>query len=626
MGGGEEWSGGRSAWTRLSPRMEWHARRRRLARALLCGRVSRAMAGIRATTTPCLALGGGLDDILHARTCRRGVGMPHRGWHCRDQAAAAGRRRRPPPRVAVGLPTKPLFQKQISHHHPLILTPIPTNNPPSRPPPPLWQQQQSAGFFKSDMASLADPSEAGAVKRAHLQFARARGDALYTLDKAKVAALASAPLPYRDRKTTNAQRRLAATFVEGADLSTGEGGTASTQDLVRLLLAAHFGAAAQRGGGRGAAGAGDAALAAAAAGEDGEDGGEDGDGGDDLMDRAATLRSPAFMEAALALLPDLDGLLASSPDPAAVAAAAGAAAARTAAYASITASVDAADSRRSTSRMGGDRWGADRGGDRRDARASSDGGGWGNSPVSMDGPVLRRGDWLCPDCGAHCFASRSSCFRCSADRPASAGSADDYGPASRVANEPRPGDWACSACGASNFARRSQCFKCGEDAPAGMGGANFAGRPPRGAGLSGGGREPRGAWSDRSGGENRWAGGGDRGPPPPRDGDWTCSCGFSNFASRSSCRQCGAAGGNGGGGGGGGGYRGGGGGERSYGGGRGGGGGGYRGGGGGGYRGGGGGGGGGGGYRGRGGGGGGGGGDTWGDRSGGGQPAADLDW
>lgn len=34
-------------------------------------------------------------------------------------------------------------------------------------------------------------------------------------------------------------------------------------------------------------------------------------------------------------------------------------------------------------------------------------------------------------------------------------------------------------------------------------------------------------------------GGDRRGPPETRPGDWNCSCGFSNFASRGECRQCG---------------------------------------------------------------------------------------
>ena len=490
------------------------------------------------------------------------------------------------------------------------------------------------------MASLADPSEAGAMKRAHLQFARARGDVLYALDKAKVSALAAAPLPYKDRKTGNAQRRMAATFVDGADLSTGEGGTASTQDLVRLLLAAHFSASAQRAGG--------SAAAAAAAGDDGEEEGGGAGGEDDsLLDGGATMKSPDFIEAAVALLADVGGLMASPPSAEAVAAAAAAAAARTAAYAALAPEEGGGDQARvgrNSRAMAGDRWGGDRwAGDsgRRESRSYNNEGGssWaasGDGPVSMDGPVMRRGDWMCPDCGAHCFASRATCFRCSAERPASAGSAEDYAPGARggyergargggggaewVAPEPRPGDWDCPACAASNFARRRQCFKCGENAPPGVGGATSF-RPPRGAGLG-----------VRTGGERGAGGWEDRGPPPPREGDWTCSgCGFSNFASRYTCRECGAPGGNGGGGGGGGG-----GGYRGR---EGGGGGGYRGGGGGGggYRGGGDRGGGGGGYRGRGGGGGGGyrgggdrgggGGGGWaGDATGGGAPAADLDW
>ena len=31
------------------------------------------------------------------------------------------------------------------------------------------------------------------------------------------------------------------------------------------------------------------------------------------------------------------------------------------------------------------------------------------------------GDWTCKECGANCFASRDTCFRCNAERPAGAG-------------------------------------------------------------------------------------------------------------------------------------------------------------------------------------------------------------
>ncbi|KAF7727786.1 hypothetical protein EC973_007017 [Apophysomyces ossiformis] len=67
--------------------------------------------------------------------------------------------------------------------------------------------------------------------------------------------------------------------------------------------------------------------------------------------------------------------------------------------------------------------------------------------------------------------------------------------------ERREGDWDCSSCGANNFSRRSECFKCG------------TARPDDGSGS--------------------------RGPPPRRDGDWSCSCGVSNFSRRTECFKCG---------------------------------------------------------------------------------------
>eukprot|EP01046_Picozoa_sp_COSAG06_P087454 COSAG06_NODE_33951_length_482_cov_0.621410_1_plen_94_part_01 len=31
--------------------------------------------------------------------------------------------------------------------------------------------------------------------------------------------------------------------------------------------------------------------------------------------------------------------------------------------------------------------------------------------------MMRDGDWSCPQCHSHCYASRSHCFRCAAPRP-----------------------------------------------------------------------------------------------------------------------------------------------------------------------------------------------------------------
>jgi len=103
--------------------------------------------------------------------------------------------------------------------------------------------------------------------------------------------------------------------------------------------------------------------------------------------------------------------------------------------------------------------------------------------------IHRPGDWTCPDCGDHCFASRKEC-RCGKWKPRTAA----------PAMQTKPGDWQCDICNGQNFARRRTCFKCGVVNPAA--------------------------------------------PATPaaeqRQGDWTCSgCAEHNFASRRACRKCG---------------------------------------------------------------------------------------
>ena len=86
----------------------------------------------------------------------------------------------------------------------------------------------------------------------------------------------------------------------------------------------------------------------------------------------------------------------------------------------------------------------------------------------------------------------------------------------------KPGDWDCRACQHLNFSRRDICQRCSEprgvaDRGSGGGGdyANFGGRG--GSSFAG-----FGAGSD------------------VRPGDWYCSCGAHNFASRSNCFKCSA--------------------------------------------------------------------------------------
>ncbi|XP_052145196.1 transcription initiation factor TFIID subunit 15b isoform X1 [Oryza glaberrima] len=104
---------------------------------------------------------------------------------------------------------------------------------------------------------------------------------------------------------------------------------------------------------------------------------------------------------------------------------------------------------------------------------SSFGGGFGT------GSDVRPGDWYC-NCGAHNFASRSSCFKCAAfkdDAAVNSGGAGafdggdmsrsrGYGFGSGAARASRPGwksgDWICtrSGCNEHNFASRMECFRC----------------------------------------------------------------------------------------------------------------------------------------------------------------------
>lgn len=83
----------------------------------------------------------------------------------------------------------------------------------------------------------------------------------------------------------------------------------------------------------------------------------------------------------------------------------------------------------------------------------------------------RPGDWNCRSCNHLNFQRRESCQRCTEPRASSGG---EYGISSFggrsgggsygfiTGPDVRPGDWYCSVanCGAHNFASRSSCFKC----------------------------------------------------------------------------------------------------------------------------------------------------------------------
>jgi len=169
----------------------------------------------------------------------------------------------------------------------------------------------------------------------------------------------------------------------------------------------------------------------------------------------------------------------------------------------------------------------------------------GDKRAKSDAPVMRTGDWFCPSCGNHNFASRTTCRKCQTAKPngpAFGGQGGQggqgfemyspygmaavpgMGPMVANANAPvygfmqqqgggvpfdtsrptdRAGDWNCFSCGMHNFASRTSCRKCG---------------------------------TLKVGPEATMMGG-----RPNRPGDWACpSCDTHNFASRTDCRNCNA--------------------------------------------------------------------------------------
>ncbi|KAE8700163.1 UPF0481 protein [Hibiscus syriacus] len=98
----------------------------------------------------------------------------------------------------------------------------------------------------------------------------------------------------------------------------------------------------------------------------------------------------------------------------------------------------------------------------------------GGSSLGFTGPDVRPGDWYCTvgNCGAHNFASRSSCFKCGAAKDESSGGFEGdnvprmrgygFGSASSTRSNWKSGDWICtrSGCNEHNFASRMECFRC----------------------------------------------------------------------------------------------------------------------------------------------------------------------
>lgn len=217
----------------------------------------------------------------------------------------------------------------------------------------------------------------------------------------------------------------------------------------------------------------------------------------------------------------------------------------------------------------------------------------GPTPVYAHAPAMppmppaagnfKDGDWMCPECGNHNYASRSSCNKCQAPKAESSPPPPrGYGPSRGIApsraapyqppmapppsssgGNMRAGDWVCSSCGNHNYASRTTCNKCGGPNLVADGGASFAGRgpprpltamrmmgPPMASSRGPGGNFKDGDWMCASCGNHNFAsrescnkcGKPKNTPSGFREGDWICSsCSNHNFASRTSCNKCGAA-------------------------------------------------------------------------------------
>ncbi|KAJ6704242.1 ZINC FINGER PROTEIN [Salix viminalis] len=144
--------------------------------------------------------------------------------------------------------------------------------------------------------------------------------------------------------------------------------------------------------------------------------------------------------------------------------------------------------------------------------------------------MSRPGDWNCRSCQHLNFQRRDSCQRCG--DPRSGGDFGAFGGRGGSAafgftgSDVRPGDWYCTAgnCGAHNFASRSSCFKCGVykemDSAGGFDISDFP--RSRGFGGSTGSTGNRSGWKSGDWICTRWG------------------CNEHNFASRMECFKCNA--------------------------------------------------------------------------------------
>jgi hypothetical protein len=150
-------------------------------------------------------------------------------------------------------------------------------------------------------------------------------------------------------------------------------------------------------------------------------------------------------------------------------------------------------------------------------------------------------DWACLVCNYSNFGRNKACLSCSTARPDSRSVNSNSMGGGKAS---RPNDWLCS-CGDLVFGSRFACRSCGCPRPQVPHQMNrMGGNMGRSTNNNNYSSHNNNSYSSRGGG-GRYQHGGMGGSGPGnsnmKPGDWICTCGEHVYASKGSCRGCGAA-------------------------------------------------------------------------------------
>jgi hypothetical protein len=135
--------------------------------------------------------------------------------------------------------------------------------------------------------------------------------------------------------------------------------------------------------------------------------------------------------------------------------------------------------------------------------------------------MMRKGDWICPDCDDTVWASKNVC-RCGKWKP------KEYKTAAMGTGK-KPGDWTCPSCGDNVFAYKKAC-RCGTAKPVPPEKEEMP--PPKKPVL-------KRARDEEEEKEEEPAKKKPRVEVEMKSGDWACpGCDYHNFASRTMCKNC----------------------------------------------------------------------------------------